>query len=543
MKKTSKKVIAILMAMMVAQGCFIAAVNATSIPVASTTASDTTYVFQESDFSFGSDGKRNYATTKKYTGNATNIKIPGYIKKNGKIYYVKIEQGSFRDNANIKTVSIANGAVNIGSKSFQNCTSLTSISLPNTIENIGTFAFRGCSKLQKITIPSKVKTIPYYSFADCTNLTNVTISKGTNKIGPYAFYNCNSLKGVTIPEGVTIIDDNSFAKCYNLRSVIIPEGLKTIGYSAFYNCASLKSVTIPNSVYGLSGEYNIETVTRFVPKWGFGKLENHKQVVGFTVFGTKGTDAELYAKANKFAFYVADEVKLNKSSLTLGKGETYTLKAFTGSNNKVTWSTNNSNVVTVSGGKVIAKNNGTVVITAKIPNGKTARCKITVKAAPSKISLNKTSITVGIGEQFDFNSYLPSGTASHRVVYSSSNSAVASVNSAGGIMTAKKVGTAVITAKTFNGKTATCKVTVKKAPTGISLNKTKLTLKVGEKFDLNSSLPSGYASYSVVYTSSNPSVATVKASGGLVTAIKKGSTTITAKTYNGKTAICSIFVK
>ena len=91
------------MAMMVAQGCFIAAVNATSIPVASTTASDTTYVFQESDFSFGSDGKRNYATTKKYTGNATNIKIPGYIKKNGKILHNKDYYTNFANKtANIR---------------------------------------------------------------------------------------------------------------------------------------------------------------------------------------------------------------------------------------------------------------------------------------------------------------------------------------------------------------------------------------------------------------------------------------------------------
>lgn len=110
-------------------------------------------------------------------------------------------------------------------------------------------------------------------------------------------------------------------------------------------------------------------------------------------------------------------------------------------------------------------------------------------------------------------------------------------------MTAKKVGTATITAKTFNGKTATCKVTVKKAPTSISLNKTSLTLKVGEKFDLNSSLPSGCASYSVVYSSNNSAVASVKAAGGLVTAVKKGTAIITAKTYNGKTAACKVTVK
>ena len=53
-----------------------------------------------------------------------------------------------------------------------------------------------------------------------------------------------------------------------------------------------------------------------------------------------------------------------------------------------------------------------------------------------------------------------SGTASYSIKYSSSNTGIATVNSSG-LVTAKKSGTAIITAKTYNGKTATCKITVK----------------------------------------------------------------------------------
>ncbi|MGN0499350.1 MAG: Ig-like domain-containing protein, partial [Acutalibacteraceae bacterium] len=143
---------------------------------------------------------------------------------------------------------------------------------------------------------------------------------------------------------------------------------------------------------------------------------------------------------------------------------------------------------------------------------------------------------------YDLNSKLPSGEASYSVVYTSNNSSVASVKSSGGLVTANRVGTAVITATAYNGVKVNCTVTVKKAPTKLSLNKTSITLGVGESYDLNSKLPSGEASYSVVYTSNNSSVASVKSSGGLVTAKKAGTATITATTYNGKKVSCTVCV-
>ncbi|WP_294907604.1 Ig-like domain-containing protein [uncultured Ruminococcus sp.] len=169
--------------------------------------------------------------------------------------------------------------------------------------------------------------------------------------------------------------------------------------------------------------------------------------------------------------------------------------------------------------------------------------KVTVKKAPAYISLNKTSITLGIGETFDLNSYVNSGAAAYSRPYSSSNSRVASVTKSGGLVTAKAVGTAKVTVKTYNGKTATCTVTVKKAPTKISLNKTNLTLKVGQTFDLNSYVNSGAAAYSRPYSSSNSRVASVTKSGGLVTAKSVGTAKITVKTFNGKTATCTVNVK
>ena len=90
----------------------------------------------------------------------------------------------------------------------------------------------------------------------------------------------------------------------------------------------------------------------------------------------------------------------------------------------------------------------------------------TKKVALQKITLNRSSVTVTAGKTTQLTiSYTPSNTTdSKKAVWSSSNSSVASVS--GGKVTAKKAGTATITAKVGSRK-ASCKVTVKaKSTTG-----------------------------------------------------------------------------
>ena len=233
-----------------------------------------------------------------------------------------------------------------------------------------------------------------------------------------------------------------------------------------------------------------------------------------------------------------NDVKLNKSSLTLGKGESYTIKA----NGNATWSSSNKNILTVSNGKITAKNTGTAMIVAKGLNGSKANCMVTVRNAPNSISLNKTNLTLGIGETYDLDSSLPKNTASFSIKYSSDNSSTASVVSAGGLVTAKKEGVANISVIAYNGVKAQCTVTVKKEPKKLSLNNTELELNIGEKFDLDSSVPNGTAAYHVYYSSNNSDTANVAKYGGLVTAMKKGKAKITAEAYNGVKITCHVNV-
>lgn len=147
----------------------------------------------------------------------------------------------------------------------------------------------------------------------------------------------------------------------------------------------------------------------------------------------------------------ASKVKLNKKKATLIKGQTLKLK-LSGTKSKVKWSSSKSSIASVnSSGKVTAKKKGSATITAKVEK-KTYTCKITVQS-PS-ISAKSISLKVGESTKLKLN-----GT-DQKVKWSSSKKSIASVNSSGKI-TAKKAGTATITATVLNKKYS-CKVTVKK---------------------------------------------------------------------------------
>ena len=162
--------------------------------------------------------------------------------------------------------------------------------------------------------------------------------------------------------------------------------------------------------------------------------------------------------------FPVSKVKLNKTKLTLGAKEKFTLKATitpkNATNKTVKWSTGKKSVATVSQkGVVTAKKTGKAVISAKV-DGITKKCTITVKKAPKKITLNAKKKTLKKGKKFQIKAKLPKGTASNKITYKTSNKKVAIV-SASGKVTAKKKGKATITVTTFNNKKAKIVITVK----------------------------------------------------------------------------------
>ena len=241
---------------------------------------------------------------------------------------------------------------------------------------------------------------------------------------------------------------------------------------------------------------------------------------------------------------VPKSVKLNKNDITFGIGEKYTLLTTVenGDISQVAFTTSDRKVATVdNNGKITAVGTGTATITANTYNGLKTQCKVTVKKLANSIKLDKTSITLGVGEQYDFSSSIPNGTAAYFRSYYSDNTAIATVQKSGGLMTAKTAGTTTIRCKLSSGKEATCKVTVKSAPSRVTVSDKSATLKVGQSKTLKATLNNNAYSYRSTWTSSNTYVATVN-STGKISAKSQGTATITYKTYNGKTASCKLTV-
>ena len=159
------------------------------------------------------------------------------------------------------------------------------------------------------------------------------------------------------------------------------------------------------------------------------------------------------------------------------------------------------------------------------------------------ISLNKTTLELEEGEsEILVATVIPENATDKTISWSSSDSAIASVDNEGKVMAVKE-GAATITAKA-GGKTATCSVSVSKkvlAVTEVSLSKTELTLTEGEEETLSATVtPDDATDITVTWSSSDTTVASVD-DNGKVTAVKEGEATITAKAGE-KTATCVVSV-
>ncbi len=149
------------------------------------------------------------------------------------------------------------------------------------------------------------------------------------------------------------------------------------------------------------------------------------------------------------------KITINANSVSIEKKGSYRLRAAATSYSQITWKSSNPRIATVSAtGIVNGIRPGQTTITASA-NGTTVSCRVTVKTPIVK--LNKSSVTLKPGQAIRIvattsNGFLP--------IWSSSKSSVATV-SQNGTITAKKAGTATITAN-VDGVKKYCTVTVAK---------------------------------------------------------------------------------
>ena len=232
-------------------------------------------------------------------------------------------------------------------------------------------------------------------------------------------------------------------------------------------------------------------------------------------------------------------VSLNKASLTLYVGETESLAATVApedaSDKSVVWSSGNSAVASVSNGKVTANKPGSAVIKVVTNDlSKEAACTVTVKRHAESVELSQKEIKLYLGENRSLTAtVLPSDASDKNVTWSSSNPNVATVSTAGNVVS-KSVGTTVITVKTADGGyQAECKVTVLEPvvyATSLILAPQTLSINIDESSSLTLQMLPANANEALVWESDNESVA--KVVNGDVTAVGVGVAKIKVKGKN-----------
>src|SRR5665648_961952 len=178
-------------------------------------------------------------------------------------------------------------------------------------------------------------------------------------------------------------------------------------------------------------------------------------------------------------------------TLTVGKGTrilVVTVAPATATNKSVTWSSSAPEVATVVDGVVTPIIEGTTtIIVTTVDGGFTATCELTVVpavVAATGVTLDQASMTLTAGEgtRMLVVTVAPATATNKSVTWSSSAPEVATV--VDGVVTPIIEGTATITVTTVDGGfTATCELTVVPvavAATGVTLDQTSMTLKVGE---------------------------------------------------------------
>ena len=272
-----------------------------------------------------------------------------------------------------------------------------------------------------------------------------------------------------------------------------------------------------------------------------------------------GADSEGYIKVidttglTPTAVIKTTSIKLSSSSVKIvGIGKTKkltaTLEPTNATEKSITWTSSNTAIATVSStGLITAKKPGTVTVTVKTKDtGKTATANVVVVQPVSGIKLSKTNTHINVNKTETIKATIePSDASNKKVIWTSSNTSIASVSSTGKI-TAIKSGQAIITAETEDGNFKSNIVVNVVVPvvavTSVTLDKTELVLNDKDTETLNATiLPANATNQGVVWTSDNTSVVTV--SEGVVTAKKPGTANITVTTNDGnKVSICKVVV-
>ncbi|MFR7869683.1 MAG: leucine-rich repeat protein [Oscillospiraceae bacterium] len=419
----------------------------------------------------------------------------------------EIGKGAFRDCSRLKSIEIPESVTEIGSHTFSN-TKLGSIRVPDTVTDMGDHVFSGCTELKEVTLPNIRQNIMAGMFEGCTSLEKIVLPETVTAIRSDAFEGCTALKDITWSKAPEIIESNAFRNCSALKEVTIPGTVKSIGDCAFLNCDALTTVTIPDSVTSIGEQvfYDCDALTTV-------KLGS----------GLKSIPASTFEHCD-----VLESLRIPRRVTTIGDNafkDCVKLTSITIPRSVTKISSNAFSypkILTIYGvsgtyAETFAKENSIKFVDQQI------------KATTA--SLDKTELTINKGAAAQLNLSVTPENFTDIVDWKSTDTNIVTVSD-NGVVKAVGVGTATVKV-TVGDVSASCKVTVLQPVTGINLNKSSLTMDALGTFQMTASVyPDGANDKRITWSSSDPAIASVD-ENGLVTALKKGTATITAAAMDG----------
>ena len=385
---------------------------------------------------------------------------------------------------------------------------LLQISIPDSVTGMGNAIFQNCSKLQKVKLPKARYNISDYTFAGCTSLEEIQLPKTVTTIWPHAFDGCSSLKKVEWSDCLESIKDNAFKGCTSLTEIVIPNTVRELGNEAFRNCDGLEKIVIPNSVTTIGNGvlYDCDSLTNISVGVGISKLSEscfehcdnlEKIVLPYTI---KSIDKSAFKEC-----IALKEITIPRNTSSIG-----------------------TSVFSYPAKMTIYGVAGTY---AEKYAGEKGIKFVAIDKKTEKVSLDKSEVTINEGQTVQLSLNVEPKDFTDEVSWKSTDSNIVTVSDTG-VVTAENTGTAKI--KVIVGEQSVyCNVIVTQPVTSIYLNRESVSMEALETYQLKTSIyPENANNKEVEWSSSDEKIVKVDQTG-CITALAKGTATVTGKTKDG----------